>query len=838
MNNQEADESSLSPSKGFNRVALLTSYPLYWRTNDRDATDHARAIHKLIQLFLDIPGASLGVSSEGRYWNWLDPQAAQQWNDEMKREFEGYAAKLQTAPSEARFLDDFNKRQCMFFSPLHPQDFLSVLQKHFDETPGGEQLCRYVGQILSPIDWSSYSLFWSLSFVQFTVSQNRLIYNPILALWSSYPTGGHWAPPLSNDLQSQPDSSLDLSLDEASFLLQDVMWSKLETVFAKIRSFCGLGLAQTKFAKDYQAMPPVFYFAQYVNPPFCPEELVTKKLDSLYSLVKTCLGSDDPFAKEVSGGILEGDFITLRRAQTGRDFHHPRYLIFPLHKGKVFTEQELEKDLYFIASQLSYLEFSIAHESRLISTDYEPLLSRQARCAGTIDGLSDLINNAISFLPTISGSLLKRVYLEMEKLSLLLRQVQSSLEGASSDVAQIKRRFDGYQDGIEDFWDRNLTYSPCSNTQLNDLREALLDAYPYHYWKQPLRTLKEWDEQLLGSVVRSVETVNSMLQQADRMTQESLEVWTRRLGIIAALAAPVLALPNFIDLKLDSTSLPQTLLGKIFHEVQDLQVLIGYLLGLVLAVLFVASAAFIASWLWGLVSKKKSEQFVSGIRTFKDLVEQSNSSSDDFRNLEQLDAEACQILSSLWTEAHGLQDSSNQRSSVDWLLNAENALRRWLRIAQRRSRWSVSPLYWFAVQGLSIWLWCLMQVGRCVDQSQSQEIYDWLRQSRRFRYLVYLFDLMPTYIPLPRALCIYRYKASDLITRTTISGWDFERSLRGAGFPLNVIPSLERWLQGLYDAGELGASISIDRFVDCLEERGVRAGPDPKVVEKWQGSLS
>ncbi|MFQ3627589.1 MAG: hypothetical protein SNJ81_08445, partial [Cyanobacteriota bacterium] len=140
--------------------------------------------------------------------------------------------------------------------------------------------------------------------------------------------------------------------------------------------------------------------------------------------------------------------------------------------------------------------------------------------------------------------------------------------------------------------------------------------------------------------------------------------------------------------------------------------------------------------------------------------------------------------------------------------------------------------------GLSIWLWCLMQVGRCVDQSQSQEIYDWLRQSRRFRYIVYLFDLMPTYIPLPRALCIYRYKASDLITRTTISGWDFERSLRGAGFPLNVIPSLERWLQGLYDAGELGASISIDRFVDCLEERGVRAGPDPKVVEKWQGSLS
>ncbi|WP_205370927.1 hypothetical protein [Thermoleptolyngbya sp. PKUAC-SCTB121] len=455
-----------------------------------------------------------------------------------------------------------------------------------------------------------------------------------------------------------------------------------------------------------------------------------------------------------------------------------------------------------------------------------------------LDGLSELVNNAISFLPTISGGLLKKVYLEMEKLSLTLRQVQSSLEKVSSDVAQLKRQFGGYQDGIEDFWDRQLTYSSCPNTQLSDLREALLDAYPYHYWKQPLRTLKEWDEQLLGSVGRSVETVNSMLQQADRMTQESLEVWTRRLGIIAALAAPVLALPNFIDLKLDSASLPQTLFGKVFHEVQDLQTVVGYLLSLALAALFVSSAAFLVSLLWGLVSKKKSEQFVTGIRSFRDLVERSNFPLDDHRKLDQLDTEACQILSSLWTEAHGLQAFGNQRSFADWLLNAENALKKRLRIVKLRSRRSGRPLHWLAVKGLSIWLWCLMKVEHCLEQSESREIYDWLRQSRRFRYLVYLFDLMPTCIPLPRALCIYRYKAHDLISRTTISDWDFERSLRIAGCPLDMIPSLEKWLQGLYDTGELGALISIDRFVACLEERGVRAYPDPKAVEKWQGSLS
>lgn len=135
----------------------------------------------------------------------------------------------------------------MFFAPFYPQSFLAVLQKHLDGVRG-KQLYSNIEEILNSIDWSSYSLFWSFSLINFSVSQDDLIYTPMLVLWSSYPKGGYWAPPPRNDLVVQSN----LSLDEAKFLLEEVMWKKLEKVFSYIRLFCGLGAAEPKFA-SYEA---------------------------------------------------------------------------------------------------------------------------------------------------------------------------------------------------------------------------------------------------------------------------------------------------------------------------------------------------------------------------------------------------------------------------------------------------------------------------------------------------------------------------------------------------------------------------------------------------------
>jgi hypothetical protein len=110
MNNQGT---SIAPQDEFTRVALLTGRPLYWRTNENDAVSHAKAVHQLIQCFLDMPEGSLGVvsSTKGETWDWLDPQSAQQWNDETLQKFEYYASQLPNALSKSQIRSDFNERR-------------------------------------------------------------------------------------------------------------------------------------------------------------------------------------------------------------------------------------------------------------------------------------------------------------------------------------------------------------------------------------------------------------------------------------------------------------------------------------------------------------------------------------------------------------------------------------------------------------------------------------------------------------------------------------------------------------------------------------------------------
>lgn len=60
MNNQAIGDVS---QEEFTRVALLTGRPLYWCTNNSDAINHAKAVHKLVQYFLELPEGSLGVAS-------------------------------------------------------------------------------------------------------------------------------------------------------------------------------------------------------------------------------------------------------------------------------------------------------------------------------------------------------------------------------------------------------------------------------------------------------------------------------------------------------------------------------------------------------------------------------------------------------------------------------------------------------------------------------------------------------------------------------------------------------------------------------------------------------
>jgi hypothetical protein len=89
------------------------------------------------------------------------------------------------------------------------------------------------------------------------------------------------------------------------------------------------------------------------------------------------------------------------------------------------------------------------------------------------------------------------VYAELSNLLLPVRQIQTLLEKVVSDEAQVQQKFEGYLDGTEDFWRRRFTFSPFPDANVGNLREALLDAYPYHYVRQPLKSLHNQSAHLL-----------------------------------------------------------------------------------------------------------------------------------------------------------------------------------------------------------------------------------------------------------------------------------------------------------------------------------------------------
>lgn len=849
--------------KEFKQVALLTGRPLFWHISNQDASNHAKALHKLIQWCLDIPGGSLGIFSSEGGWEWVDAQTAHQWNDDTLQQFETNAIKLSQGASKSSLCEEFNQRRCRFFAPFQAKYFLQTVQTHFGDSPEGKELCSAIQESLASFDWSTSSLFWSLSLIQFHTSRDALIYTPMLALWSCYPTGGIWAPPPPPNL----DSAHHLSLTETMVLLEDIMWRKLETIFTYIKRLCGLGEAQSNFAMSYNAEPPVFYFAQYVNSPSCIENLTTHQSDSLSSLVRTCLNSDDLFSHKVSGGILGGDFLTLRHEWVRGESVLPLYLIIPTKQGKQLTQLELEQDLWAITDRLSYLEFTITHEARDISTDVDSLSSRLSIWGGTVNTFSDLSYQFIRFLSTLNIGRIKTVYLELSQLMLPLRQIQSKSEQINSKVTALPQRFKVYRDSTEDYFDKSLTYSVCQNVQFRELREAIVDAYPYHYWQQPLQNLQGENNQLLGGLGRLIETLTSISQQVDRDIQASLEQWTRRLGIVAALAAPVLALPQLMDLKLDSTNFNSTLLSQVPNlNWSYLQVVVGYLLGFVLVILFITSLIFVFSWLGGLLPHR-AEAFMAKIQSFEATVNQAvsmlgqiqgNLTVEKRQQLDKLDRTATEILSWLWHEAQDMKSEITQSSVQSegltihdrlqsWLLKTQTRLRKQSKHLKHKSSHSQPGWSKLLLGGRSVVLRVLSFVCKglltiakwlesWLNPLEAQTVQGWLQRSQYFRSLMYLFDLAPDVISLPRALCVYRYKADDFMSRTTISDWDLEHSLKTAGFDGWAVESLRQWLETPDNLSRIG-KMTVEQFVAAIAQKGVRAFPNRQDVAQWQGSL-
>jgi hypothetical protein len=236
--------------------------------------------------------------------------------------------------------------------------------------------------------------------------------------------------------------------------------------------------------------------------------------------------------------------------------------------------------------------------------------------------------------------------------------------------------------------------------------------------------------------------------------------------------------------------------------------------------LFVTVLTYLYTW----ISQRffgSQDGFVVGVRQVRELVEQAQQGVLRARSAEDA------LASALLAAASGAQDEHAAAAAL--------AVAR----AQRdvTERWSdLDRLDGEATNTLAQ-LW--MDLRRPADGSydgKKRSTRTWATRALILEHMIELFDLSPTPIPLPRMLCVLRFKSTDFRERTTVADWDFESSLEAVRFAPREVKLLDGWLSALGNPEQI-KNWDVATFVRVLAEHGVSASPALRKPNLWQGSL-
>lgn len=834
-----------------NRVGLVVGQPFYWQINLDEGLRHSQGLPSLIHWFLHLPGAWLGIDAVGagqivasvlgpagiaerpelavRLWQLgISPETTDRWAadqelcapyledliavvraaDGLERQyvwyqgtdgvwwaklmaeaFDYYSRRMAIFGNERPFFQLFSRHRCALFAELT----IDALIHGALTSEIGTEIARFVGNVAEKT--RPFYVSWRL--VEFAISRDEIICKPMLTFWSAWPAANRAAPPAPDE----PGRSVSLSIDDALWLLEEFYWKKLTRLNTYFLGIFRIPGAAPRFA-GRDGKPAVFYFLDYASrEPLIDQRRIVDD-PAISQIIRVCLGSDDPLSKEVAWGILEGDLLTARREFVSQNDCQPFYVLLPT-RSRPASAIAIERDIDFIATQLSFLEFSISNEARDIHTDYQELAHLRAVWGGTVDALSLDLSKMVAPLPSLSRGDQRRLTHELRAIKMPVTQLQGRMVNLSGQTEQLQSRFEGYIDGTDDFFRRHFTISEPFNGQTTGLNQALMAAYPYSYLQQPMKSLRSQVPVLIENIAGVANALETLLAETDRISRESLEYWTRILGALAALTALVIALPQFIPGSVINQETYPTWLQAIM-PLGTLEQVTMIIVAIAVLVLIIGALLFSLAWLWERIFPKDQETLITRIQQFWARVERvateaASAAPDWIDDQDQIMAEElAAIRTQIVTQASRSQATAPTPERLRRLPLASLA-----RQAGARYR---SPV-----------------------------VAEWIKRSRLNRYLLYLIDLQAENISLPRTLCLFRYKNTNFI-RLPISEWAFERSLRRAGFTLEERMQLAQWL-GQPDNLEFIVGMSDADFLKVLEERGVSADPARRHPHLWAGSL-
>jgi len=724
---------------------------------------------------------------------WLGRDEVTPWLHAVMLSLRQYASYCSGRPRR-QAIDSFrrlaNRHDCIAFSELDlPAMYDRVLT-----------LCRSVADNEAPLRllrdvWDGvpkplpYKVYWSLQPLTFARSKDSLVHVPLLTLWTFRPSGPRW-PPLSTAEQDM----IAVSAQVAGERLHDDLWAKVETLFLAARLAHGLKPSEPTVA-GRKCTPAVLHYADAARRPATCSEYM--KEPELGTLLRLTLLTDDLSGHSLAGASHRRDLAVLRAEAVDENAYAPLYLLLPT--GNIAPEQA-EARAFALAWSLAFLEFTIAHESWLLWRRCEQYDAQWRRWLSAIEPLRKMADTALLFLHRLSKHDLSRFTRASSALTSGFFAMKAGVERLRGSCDVLAQDFKHDNDSTEDFVRVELKIGPIPGQQ--DLRDAVLDAYPYHYLRQPIDDLTR----KLVSPLTEVESFRLLLDDADRRRQTASESFGRWLAGFLAFAAILIALPQLVpsvafdESKTINNWLKDWQLTLFGHPVLAFAELVVWGRDVVIAaviLLIVAGAVGL-----GRIAMGQLEREAIGLKitsAFRLIIEGAIASEpiavlNRTASLDDQDAKACQSLNLIYVEQVGKPGPSQAAAVSQWI--------RWLvGVRDRTARgWADS-------------------VGVALARTQLYGL-DWSNPP-----------------PLPRLACILRYAFQDEANRLNVlalTDSEFRLALERSGFTAAQVEQLRRWLESPSNQATF-FSTDPSGLADLLANRGVKADPILRTPEQWEG---
>lgn len=617
----------------------------------------------------------------------------------------------------------------------------------------------------------------------------QLLHQTVLTLWTAWPDNINWAS------QPPPEYTSPLfSPEEATFLLTDALPKLSKHLFNK-QNEQGFPLKPLQFERlgaRQRYYPPTISFVKPVQPALIGTFLNKK---AVQDLISKCTQSKDLQSKTISGSKLEGSMIAVRGEVTDEDSTRTQYFII-----STLSDKKPCLNLSDVVASLIYQEHTIGLEAEDIGRQAQEIEERRVRDTDSITLIDNFIQKLARLVSTLSTEIVEDITEEFTQLQLLLGYVQHRLRKMLDDANQIKQQYEHLIKRTTEYLEENVVTSPIGKYQ--DLREALQNAYPYHFLRGRMRILSDYMTQLYNSSERLNTLFNILsisIQRNEQKKRKQSDNVLQFIGAILTIAALCAGLSAWITERWKN--------GHPHFGVGVIIIIIIIAIASLLSVLWMKREA-LRRFVRNLFTKSRHGEFRRRIRYVWQLAEYTTYQYDKRQKQTQspLSCPPPAWFDQQWNnqKADGVDHDATTTLESLWDL---------LFIDKREinSRgYSVTSYNGFPE----------------VDKSKyiKDEFNEQMQQLRLLKHLILLFLLRPDTLPLPRAACILRYKSIDFFPKPTISENEFRDSLKKCEYSDWQIEALLSWLNDPVNQEWIKAH-SVREFAEVLICAGVTKPP-------------